>query len=96
MKKKWSRDSNYDHYNYNYIPSPASSDESQFNSFVGGISAQGGGDGPEDVMGGLQVALNKLTWRSKSSRVSVATVQVHSYHCLSCTDAWAFCNFVVI
>ena len=35
-----------------------------------GITAVGGGDGPEDIMGGLKVALNNLSWRSEASKVS--------------------------
>ena len=41
-----------------------------FHSFVGKITAQGGKDGPEDVMGGLKAALN-LHWRDGCSRVSL-------------------------
>ena len=36
------------------------------------IRADGGGDSPEDIMGGLKVALFSLNWRSKASKV-------HSY-----------------
>jgi hypothetical protein len=46
-------------------------DQATFYQFVSGISANGGGDGPEDIMGGLKVALNNLSWRPAGSRVLV-------------------------
>ena len=36
--------------------------QDDFYSFVDEIIAEGGKDGPEDVMGGLQTALNQLSW----------------------------------
>ena len=53
-------------YNFFYIYR----DQATFYQFVGGISANGGRDGPEDIMGGLKVALNNLSWRPAGSRVS--------------------------
>ena len=50
---------------------PPYRDQSAFYNFVGGITADGGGDAPEDIMGGLKVALNSLSWRSGGSRVSL-------------------------
>ena len=43
---------------------------SQFNTFVDPIQAGGGGDGPEDVMGGLKVSLSKLNWQTSSAKVN--------------------------
>ena len=52
------------------IPLTILSDQSRFHSFVSGITANGGGDGPEDIMGGLQAVFSSLSWRSGGSRVS--------------------------
>ena len=49
-------------------------DQSAFHCFVSGIVANGGGDGPEDIMGGLTVALSSLCWRPGSSRVRKRTL----------------------
>ena len=41
-----------------------------FESFVGTIRARGGGgDGPEDVMGGLHAVFHQLNWRVNSNKV---------------------------
>ena len=40
-----------------------SRDPAEFYRFVNKIEATGGGDDAEDVMGGLEAALTKLTWR---------------------------------
>ena len=40
-----------------------------FHEFVGAIKADGGGDTPEDIMGGLQTAFSRLSWRTNSSKV---------------------------
>ena len=40
-----------------------------FRSFVSGIRADGGGDSPEDIMGGLKVTFANLGWRTKASKV---------------------------
>ena len=40
---------------------------------MNGISADGGGDSAEDIMGGLKVALYSLSWRLESSRVNKIT-----------------------
>jgi hypothetical protein len=40
-----------------------------FRNFVGAISADGGGDGAEDIMGGLKVTLTRLSWRSDTAKV---------------------------
>lgn len=45
------------------------SNQSAFHSFVSGIVADGGGDSPEDIMGGLNIAFKNLSWRSGGSRV---------------------------
>ena len=50
-----------------------SSNQQLFHTFVGGISAGGGGDSAEDIMGGLKVAFNSLSWRSGVSRVGQET-----------------------
>lgn len=47
------------------------SDQDTFQSFVGDINAHGGGDIPEDVMGGLNVSLLKLAWREGATKVSL-------------------------
>ena len=42
-----------------------------FHRFVGAIVASGGGgDGPEDVMGGMRITFTQLSWRNKSSKVT--------------------------
>ena len=47
------------------------SDQDTFQSFVGGMDAHGGGDFPEDVMGGLNVSLLRLAWREGANKVSL-------------------------
>ena len=39
--------------------------QNTFYGFVDGIIANGGGDGPEDIMGGLQTAFSQLSWGDK-------------------------------
>ena len=56
------------------IPHSLFRDDSAFYTFVNGITADGGGDSPEDIMGGLKVALNSLSWRSDCSRVGVICI----------------------
>ena len=41
------------------------SDQGIFYNFVNAIRANGGGDGPEDIMGGLQAAFSRLSWGNK-------------------------------
>ena len=41
-----------------------------FHAFIGAIKTVWGRDEPEDVMGGLNTALSRLSWRSNSSKVS--------------------------
>lgn len=50
------------------------SDSSAFQTFVGCIRAGGGGDGPEDIMGGLQVTFHNLSWRPKANKVFIIIV----------------------
>ena len=45
-------------------------DQGTFRSFVGAIRADGGGDGPEDIMGGLKKTFWNLSWREEASKVS--------------------------
>ena len=45
-------------------------DQGTFRSFVGAIRADGGGDGPEDIMGGLKKTFWNLSWRDEASKVS--------------------------
>lgn len=45
------------------------SDPSTFRDFVSAITAGGGADGPEDIMGGYKVTFNNLDWRSDSCKV---------------------------
>ena len=45
------------------------SDATAFQSFVGAIRADGGGDGPEDIMGGLNAVFHRLNWRSEANKV---------------------------
>ena len=40
-----------------------------FHEFVGAIKADGGDDGPEDIMGGLKTTFSQLSWRTNSSKV---------------------------
>ena len=40
-------------------------DQGAFYNFVDAIVATGGGDGPEDIMGGLQAVFNMLSWGDK-------------------------------
>ena len=56
--------------------------QSEFYQFVNAISADGGGDAPEDIMGGLKVALRTLSWRSTGSRVSSISIRHLSYYVL--------------
>ena len=44
-------------------------DQGTFRSFVGAIVADGGGDAPEDIMGGLNKTFWKLSWREEASKV---------------------------
>lgn len=44
-------------------------DQSSFRCFVGAIRADGGGDGPEDIMGGLNKTFWKLSWREEAAKV---------------------------
>ena len=55
---------------YYIIPFPCS-DQAAFHSFVSCITASGGGDAPEDIMGGLKVAFSSLSWRDGGAKVSV-------------------------
>ncbi len=42
-----------------------------FQNFVRTIRARGGGgDGPEDIMGGFKVTFTNLNWRSESCKVA--------------------------
>lgn len=52
-------------------------DQGAFYNFVDAIVATGGGDGPEDIMGGLQAAFSMLSWGDKE----VCKVN-HSYFCI--------------
>ncbi|KAI3635184.1 hypothetical protein MIR68_006750 [Amoeboaphelidium protococcarum] len=45
--------------------------DDEFRRFVSTIKAQGGADGPEDVFGGLNVGLDKLSWDKFSTKVLV-------------------------
>ncbi|CAG8750835.1 5667_t:CDS:2, partial [Funneliformis mosseae] len=38
----------------------------QFENDLSGVSALGGGDTPEDVLGGLNVAVNQMSWRNEA------------------------------
>lgn len=40
-------------------------DQGAFYNFVDAIAAIGGGDGPEDIMGGLQAVFSMLSWGDK-------------------------------
>jgi Mg-chelatase subunit ChlD len=40
-------------------------------SWLEGIAATGGGDGPEDFVGALQLAFNNITWREGSKRALI-------------------------
>ena len=46
-------------------------DHDLFKDFVGAIEADGGEDAPEDVMGGLKMALNELSWRPEACKVCI-------------------------
>lgn len=43
-------------------------DESTIKHFINGLSADGGGDGPESVLDGLYVSIHNMCWREKSCR----------------------------
>jgi len=58
------------------------SDASSFQSFVGAIRAGGGGDGPEDIMGGLTAVFHQLSWRAQANKASNCIVQ----------NQWGNCN----
>lgn len=40
-------------------------------SFIGGISASGGGDWEEAVLDGVEAAMDELTWRKKSKKIII-------------------------
>ncbi len=46
------------------------SDPRTFQDFVNTICADGGADGPEDIMGGFKVTFTDLNWRSESCKVA--------------------------
>ena len=46
-------------------------DQLAFHQFVGAIAANGGGDGPEDIMGALKVTLTTLSWRPGVDKVDL-------------------------
>ncbi len=46
------------------------SDPRTFQDFVRTIRAIGGGDTPEDIMGGFKVTFTDLNWRSESCKVA--------------------------
>merc|ERR1719399_243326 len=46
-------------------------DISAFEAFVGKITATGGGDWPEDVLGGLWTALQRLSWNDANAGTRV-------------------------
>ena len=41
----------------------------EFCRFVDPISASGGGDTPEDIMGGLKITFSRLKWRESAAKV---------------------------
>lgn len=56
-----------------------------FKKFIAGIKAEGGGDGPEDVFGGLAVALKEMDWGSTANSnllIHIADAPCHGsqYH----------------
>ena len=51
-------------------------EEGEFHSFVSKITAEGGKDGPEDVIGGLSRAVFWLTWRHLSHTKVSHLVQI--------------------
>ena len=55
-------------------------DQGLFRSFVGAIRANGGGDGPEDIMGGLNKTFWKLSWRQEASKVNSKESHVQYKH----------------
>jgi len=57
-------------------------DSSKFQTFVSEIEAKGGADGPEDIMGGLKIALNELSWRPDACKVN------------NCCHTYNACNYV--
>ena len=57
-------------------------DQFTFRSFVGAIVADGGGDGPEDIMGGLNKTFWKLSWREEASKVSSMSYIGHNMNLL--------------
>ena len=55
---------------------------SDFRCFVSGIVAAGGGDGPEDIMGGLNAVFTHLYWRQDSTKVEFYILQ-HIQICIT-------------
>ena len=45
-------------------------DEMKFKTFLKNVRARGGADGPEDMVGGLEKAVQQQ-WRNKSTKVAV-------------------------
>ena len=50
---------------HSYVAIILDRDQSSFYNFVNAISAGGGGDTAEDIMGGLQAAFSRLSWGDK-------------------------------
>ncbi len=42
-----------------------------FHAFVNAIRADGGGDTPEDIMGGLKAVFTNLSWRAGATKVQL-------------------------
>ena len=73
---------NYESFvNINYIVLCFNRSLQDFHSFVNPIVANGGGDGPEDIMGALKVTLSKLSWRSSAAKVCMQSVFCERYSC---------------
>ena len=47
-----------------------------FHNFVSLIKADGGGDGPEDIMGGLKAVFTNLSWRQSASKVRAVILDI--------------------
>ena len=65
---------------------------SNFRSFVGAIKAAGGGgDGPEDVMGGLQKTFSRISWSTEEAAKVGGSIIIkllhYRYVAFSCTPA---------
>ncbi|MEF8816382.1 MAG: VWA domain-containing protein, partial [Salinibacter sp.] len=62
-----------------YFGGTLTENAAEFQETVGGLSAAGGGDGPENSLGALQVGLNSISFRPGSQKVFVLITDATSH-----------------